>query len=67
MRNVWAIARPTIVFLFQVVLPAALRVVIPIIEKTTAITKIMSQSVGDGGLDHRQGDLGSARRVLTTG
>lgn len=42
LTNVWTLARPTIVFLFEQALPAALNIAIPIIEKLTGITKTMS-------------------------
>lgn len=42
LANVWTIARPTIVFLFEKVLPAALNIAIPLLEKLTGVTKLLS-------------------------
>lgn len=43
LRNVWTVARPTIVFLFETVLPAALNIAIPLIAKITSVTRVLSQ------------------------
>jgi hypothetical protein len=42
LANVWAVARPTIVFLFEKVLPAALNVAIPLLEKITGVVRVLS-------------------------
>lgn len=43
LANVWAVARPTIVFLFEKALPAAIQVAIPVLEALTGIVRVLSQ------------------------
>ncbi|MBA3565260.1 MAG: phage tail length tape measure family protein [Actinobacteria bacterium] len=40
---IWTVARPTIVFLFEKVIPAAFRITIPVIEKMSDIVRVLAE------------------------
>lgn len=43
LQNVWTVARPTIVFLFEKALPTAIGIALPILEKIIDVARVMSE------------------------